>query len=152
MIVVDTSVWVAYFRGNERPTVDRLQALLDDDRVALVIPVKIEILGGASVADLARLRRVLSALPTLFPTADTWNRIEGWIEPAVRKGERFGAADLLVAALAVEHDMALWSLDHDFERMERLGLVRLHKPDQGPNTVTKERAGISFARIRNSEF
>ena len=129
MIVVDTSVWVTYFRGTEREILDHLQVLLDDDRVALVIPVKIEILGGASLGDLARLRRVLTALPTLFPTADTWTRIERWIEPAVRKGERFGAADLLVAALAAEHDMTLWSLDRDFERMEKLGLVRLHKPD-----------------------
>jgi hypothetical protein len=129
MIVVDTSVWVAYFRGSEREIVGHLQALLDDDCVALVIPVKVEILGGASAGNLSKLRRVLTALPTFYPTADTWRRIEGWIETAVRKGERFGAADLLVAALAAEGNMNLWSLDRDFERMQKLGLVRLHNPD-----------------------
>jgi hypothetical protein len=132
MIVVDTSVWVAYFRGTEHKIVGYFQTLLEEDSVALVIPVKIEILGGAHARDLTRLRRVLAALPTYFPTEDTWRRIEGWINTAVRRGERFGASDLLIAALAAERDMILWSLDRDFERMQKLGLVRLHHPELVP--------------------
>lgn len=128
MILVDTSVWVAYFRASDRQLTAHLQTLLDEDKVALAIPVKIEILSGSPAGEWARLRRTLSALPLLVPVNSTWERMEGWVGKAVRKGERFGMADLLIAALAVEPEAELWSLDHDFVRMQKLGFVRLHDP------------------------
>ena len=128
MILVDTSVWIAFFRGTDRKLIPHLQSLLDEDAVALGIPVKIEIMSGSSAKDLPRLSRVLSALPVATPTDYTWARIERWVEIGIGAGERFGFADLLIGALAAEGDMTLWSLDRDFLRLEQLGLVRLHAP------------------------
>lgn len=128
MILVDTSVWITYFRGTDRKLILHLQSLLDEDSVTLGIPVKIEILGGSSTRDWPRLSRVLSALPVAVPVAETWARVERWIEIAVEAGERFGFADLLIAALAAERDMTLWSLDRDFHRLQQLGLVCLYVP------------------------
>src|SRR2546428_204997 len=54
--------------------------------------------------------------------------IDSWLEPIGNAGERFGMGDLLIAALASEHDATLWSLDRDFERLARLGLITLHSP------------------------
>jgi hypothetical protein len=128
MILVDTSVWVAYFRGTDRQLIAHLQAILEEDQVALAIPVKIEILSGSPAKELLRLRRVLEALPLLIPSKPTWERMEGWIEKAVSKGERFGVADLLIGALAAEGCAPLWSLDTDFARMQKLGFIRVHAP------------------------
>jgi predicted nucleic acid-binding protein len=130
MILADTSVWVAYFRASDPHLVADLRMLLDEDQIAIAIPVKLELLGGSRREELDRLRRMLSALPLLIPGETTWERIEGWIEKAVSKGERFGVADLLIAALAADHNAMLWSLDIDFERMQRLGFVRLHIPSR----------------------
>jgi predicted nucleic acid-binding protein len=128
LIVVDTSVWVAALRGRDRPTRAALETLLDADEVALAAPVRIEILGGARKADQPRLRRVLSALPVLYPGEPTWALMESWIQRAASRGERFGVADLLIAALAAERGHAIWSLDADFARMSRLGFVAIHRP------------------------
>jgi len=65
-------------------------------------------------------------LPLPSPTDETWAIIDDWIEQAGTAGERFGVGDLLIAALAHEVGGLLWSLDRDFERMQRLGLVGLY--------------------------
>jgi predicted nucleic acid-binding protein len=128
VIFVDTSVWVAVFRSGEGLEAKNLSRLLDLDEVALAVPVRIEILAGASLRDRARLRGLLSALPVFYPTAATWELVETWLDQAATAGERFGFADLLIGALATERKGTLWSLDSDFRRMARIGLLRLFEP------------------------
>lgn len=127
MIVVDTSVWVAALRkaGDEARVVS---ALLDADEVLLPIPVRVELLSGASQRDRPRLRRALSALPLAYPTDDTWALIDTWIDRAGVAGERFGLGALLIGALAAESGALVWSLNKDFARMQRAGLVALYEP------------------------
>jgi len=132
VIVVDTSVWIDSFRSATGAAARHLDKLLEADQVALAAPVRVEILAGASVADRARLRRVLSALPILFPREPTWQLMESWLDTATRAGERFGVADLLIAALAVEQEAPVWSVDGDFKRMAGIGLIKAYIPGTTP--------------------
>jgi predicted nucleic acid-binding protein len=126
VILVDTSVWVEALRCAGSPEAAELRTLLDEDRVALAVPVRLEILAGASGRDFARLRRLLSALPLITPDPATWGLLESWVEIAVAAGQRFGFADLLIGALAAGRGSSVWSLDRDFARLADLGLISLH--------------------------
>ncbi len=126
MICVDTSVWVAALRARDSTAGHCLDELLDRDEVALPVPVRMELLSGVSRAQEPRLRRALSGLPVLFPTGATWHRIDGWVARAGARGHRFGVGDLLIAAIAADRGLPLWSLDNDFQRMQRLGFVETY--------------------------
>lgn len=128
MIVVDTSVWITALRNAQSREAVVLRRLLDADEVGLAVPVRLELLGGASARDRARLRRALSALPVLYPTDATWHTMDAWVEQAAAAGQRFAVGDLLIGALADEQGALVWSLDADFARMDRLGLARRYEP------------------------
>lgn len=128
MIVVDTSVWINALRSRESKESRHLSELLDADQVAMAIPVRVEILSGSTRAQQAQLSRTLSALPILYPSESTWHRIEEWLITIKRAGDCFGVGDLLVAGIAAEYHVAVWSLDNDFARMARLKLISLHQP------------------------
>ena|SRR5690348_4952915 len=125
MVVVDTSVWIEFFRGSNANLVEQLRQLLDADDVALAAPVRLELLSGATQRELGRLRRLLSALPLLLPSQTLWEKLDRWVVAARAKGHRFGTLDLMIAGIADEHGAMLWSEDGDFARMARLGFVRL---------------------------
>ena len=125
MIVVDTSVWLAAPR--QRLVADALRSLIDADEVALALPVRLELLACTPRHDRAAFRRAYGSLPQLHPTEETWTSIPGWIETAKDAGESFGLVDLLIASMADEIGGLVWSLDKDFERMERLKFVSLYE-------------------------
>ena len=126
MIVVDTSVWVAVLRG--RPPGHEamvLGELIDADLVAVPQPVRQELRAGLSSGDRRPVLDRLAALPVVVPTEDTWKVVEDWTDRAAEAGERFGLADLMIAALAHDLGALVWTLDKDFGRLEKLDLVRL---------------------------
>ena len=130
MICADTSVWIEALRDRDSEEGRLLDRLLDDDEVALPVPVRLELLGGVSRAQEPRLRRALSGLPVLLPTEVTWERMDRWVRVAAARGHRFGIGDLLIAAIAAEHGTLLWSLDRDFVRMEGLGFIQTYAAER----------------------
>lgn len=123
MIVVDTSVWISALRQPVGSNAEILNSLLSADEVALPVPVRVELLSGAGHKERPRLRRALTSLPVLGMTDDTWSIVDQWLD----KGHAFSLPDLLIAAAAREIGALVWSLDSDFERMERAGLVELYR-------------------------
>lgn len=128
MIVVDTSVWVEFFRDAGSPVRAPLERLLDDDAVLLPRSVRAELLAGAGPQVVATLQRLLGALHLVTPSADTWTLVDAFATKGAAKGHHFGVGDLLVAACAAERGAPVWTLDTDFERMAQLKWIRRHRP------------------------
>ena len=125
MIVVDTSVFVA--APKQRMVAKVLAELIEADEVSLALPVRLELLAGISRSERKVLKRRLAAFPQLHPTEDTWQRLPQWIEHAADAGDHFGLADLLIASMTAEIGGLVWSLDRDFQRMERLKFISLYE-------------------------
>ncbi len=127
MIVVDTSIWIEYFRGSRSDIVEKIHMYLDEDQIVLPVLVKLEILAGCSKKNFAEVKRTFSALPLLYPEYSTWEKIEEWLPLAIGHGENFSIPDLIIAAIAQERQAFLWTQDGDYKRMEKLRFVKLLK-------------------------
>jgi predicted nucleic acid-binding protein len=126
LVAVDTSVWVARTKGQLSPTqVTTLHDLLDDDRIALPSPVRIELSSSSPKKHVRELRSLLDGLHTAQAIDDDFAICEDWAIQAKLQGESHGFADLLIAAICVRSRLSLWTLDGDFKRIARHTALQL---------------------------
>ena len=125
MVIVDSSVWIQAFRRSspqERFEVDRLLA---QGEALIVGPVFAEVLQGArNSQEFDSLRDRLSALPYQEETIETWVRVGSLSYQLRRRGVALALVDVLIAALAIEGEHSLYTLDDHFQRVPGL---KLHK-------------------------
>ena len=125
MIVADTSVWVEFFRARGSREQLELDRLLVQDQVATVGPVIAELLQGArNSQEFERIRDHLVPLPYERETIDTWITVGSLSFQLRRAGVTLGMMDLLIAALALEANHEVYTLDEHFQRVPGL---RLHQ-------------------------
>ena len=72
--LVDTAMWVDYFRSQTPDAVKRqVGPIARDPEIVLCEPVLFELLRAAPKAQRFRLREYLSTIPVLMTPADLWN-------------------------------------------------------------------------------
>ncbi len=126
MILVESSVWIDYFRGTDSVAADRLDQLLQTEPVAIGDLILAEVLQGfSSERDFAEARKLLTALEVvtlggeaLAIEAARNNRRLRALGSTVRK-----TIDTLIATWCIENDVVLLHNDRDFDAFEKhLGL------------------------------
>lgn len=116
-LLVDSSVWVEFFRGNAR-IVARLDAALEADRVAVCGPVVAEVLSGARTrSEFETLRSAFEGVELLPDPPDAWPRIAEARFALARRGSQAALVDLLIALTAAENRHTLLTRDADFTRI-----------------------------------
>ena len=118
MILVDSSVWVDYFRGNTTPQTDRLDLLLGREPLAIGDLILAEVLQGFdSDRDFRQARRVLTSLLVVDL---------GGLEIAIQAAKNFRilrrrgvtirkTIDTIIATRCIESGYELLHSDRDFD-------------------------------------
>ena len=115
----DTTAWIALRRG--RPAaVAGVRRLLRRGTLAVCDPVALELLRGArNVRELNALRAGLALLPACAVAPSSWTRAQDVLEGLARHhgGRHRGVPpmDLLIAAVAEEHDLPVLHDDAHFD-------------------------------------
>ena len=126
MILVDSSVWIDFFRGAASPEADRLDALLGEEPVLIGDLILTEVLQGfTSEQDFNQAHRLLGSLVLIeiggreIAIQAAWNfRALRALGVTVRK-----TIDTLIATRCIESGVALLHSDRDFDPFEEhLGL------------------------------
>ncbi|HTB61342.1 MAG TPA: PIN domain-containing protein [Polyangia bacterium] len=125
-LVVDTSVWVTFFRGQG---IARLEQALSDGDVVLA-PIVAAELGSAPLAtpERRKLDEFLRDLPLAPTPLDHWLRVGALRAAAARKGLAVSTPDAHVAQVALDLGGAVWSEDQVFARLAAKSLVRAFAP------------------------
>ncbi|HET8551645.1 MAG TPA: PIN domain nuclease [Gammaproteobacteria bacterium] len=126
MILVDSSVWIDYFRGVQTPESDKLDTLLGYEPIAVGDLILTEVLQGfATDRDFKQAKALLTSLPVVEL---------GGPRIAVQAAHNFRLLRALgitisktigtiIATRCIENDYALLYSDRDFEPFtEHLGL------------------------------
>ncbi len=123
MVVADTSVWIPFFNEPDSEEKRELDALIDADRLVMVGVVLAELIQGCRAAKeaetvtsrLAGLRFIETAFPT-------WRRAGEISFGLRRRGVTVPLSDLVIAALALEHHLDVYTVDPHFEKVPGLTL------------------------------
>ncbi|MEO6951566.1 MAG: PIN domain-containing protein [Polyangia bacterium] len=133
MILVDTSVLIAYLGGKPVRTAAALQKLLDEDAAFFLTPVVIqEVLQGArDEKQWKLLHRYLEGQPIVDAADSVAHAIAAariYVD-CRRKGLTIrSSVDCWIAQLALEHDLTLLHDDRDFETIARVRPLRQLRP------------------------
>ena len=137
-VLVDTSVWSLALRrkneglaSNERSIVNELSELIREGRAQLIGLVRQELLSGIkAVEQYEALRLYLRSFPD--EVVDTSDH-----EEAAKAGNRCRArgivvsiVDILLCAVAVKREWAIFTTDPDFSNYAKVLPIRIHAPQR----------------------
>jgi hypothetical protein len=128
VLLVDTSVWIAYFRRGSK--VD-LAALEGDDEIVTCLPIVQEVLQGFRDESAYRTaHEAMLALPILESPMDSTLFVDA--ANLYRQARRVGvtvrsSVDCLIAACALRNDAVVVHVDRDYDALARSSALRVRR-------------------------
>ncbi len=123
-VLVDTSVWIDFFRNERSRPGDFLDTLLAEDNVLLCGIVEMEIFQGLKKKELREIQSIFELIPYIETTRKDFIASGTLWQNLRKKGKTLPSTDCLIAELCIRHDLALFSLDSHFDDIEELKRIR----------------------------
>lgn len=128
MIVADSSVWIAYQRDPATDIGREFELLLTADSIAMLGPIMAEILQGSrSDGEFNFYVNRLDGLRFIDTDQQTWILVGDLGYQLRSRGDTVPFADLVIAALAIQNRLPVFTLDQDFGRIPGL---ELYEPER----------------------
>jgi len=125
-VVVDTSIWIEYFRGKGAAELDQLL----NEGLAVIAPVVAAELFSAPLtrAERRELGALLANLPIHPTPLAHWLSVGQLRAELSRGGLQVSTPDAHVARCALESESHVWSRDNVFQRIAKHTELKLFRP------------------------
>jgi len=124
-ILIDTSIWIDYFRGNS--VADHLSDLIDQNRIAVNDLILAELIPSINQRKERRLKDLLLSIRNVALSID-WPRIIEMQTRNLKSGhKRIGIPDLIIAQNAIGNRLVLFENDKHFLPMTELFGLQLFR-------------------------
>ena len=118
MVLVDTSVWIEYFKGSARSAV--LKKLIHNNTLCINNLVLAELIPSINLKKESELKRLLLTINQIDIEID-WDEIIDMQTKNLLNGiNKVGIPDLIIAQNAINNDLFLFSFDKHFSLMSDL--------------------------------
>ena len=128
MILVDTSVWIDFFRGADTSHQKTLHKLIEDEEdICITEIILLEILQGIKRdSDFKKVKEYLLGFPIYRPEGiDTYMRAAEIYRQCRKRGKTVRKTiDCIIAAIAIENSLTLFHNDRDFEQIAAYTALR----------------------------
>jgi len=121
-ILADTTTWIEFFRGKSK-VADRLEMLLIENAVCTCGVVMFEVLQGIkSEGEKNKILSILATLPYFEMTKKLWQNAAELSLSLKKNGANLPLSDIFIAAISVENDLSIYTLDNHFTQIPNLKL------------------------------
>ena len=117
MVIVDTSIWIDFLKGTDTPASSHLEQLLDNEIDLFTTGIIVqELLTGIKEKRIRNsVKKDLEGFITVMPSLGTHVQAAEIFDGCRKKGKTSrSTVDCLVAALAMEYDLAVLQSDRDY--------------------------------------
>ena len=129
-VLVDTSVWSLALRrraGAETPAVQELRSLVDEGRVAMIGPIRQELLSGIRTPEsFERLRDHLRPYEDEVLESADFERAAEHFNTCRAQGVQGSNSDFLICAAAERRSLPILTTDADFTRFAAILPITLY--------------------------
>lgn len=131
-VLIDTSVWSLALRrrhpGREEAVVEELARLIADFEVAMIGPIRQELLSGIrEQAQYLVLREKLRAFPDLRLESADFEMAASFFNRCRAEGVQGSNTDFLLCAVGHLRGMSIFTTDKDFDAFSRTLDIKLHR-------------------------
>ena len=127
MKIVDSSVWIAYFNGDNHSQTGLLSQLLEEEEPVLFPVITLEVLAGfKNDGEFNKVRHIFGQLDTLPLSHEIHLRAAVLYRVLRKKGVTVrGVTDCLIAQGCIEYEASLLTLDRDFKTIAKHSRLKL---------------------------
>jgi predicted nucleic acid-binding protein len=124
MVLVDTSVWIEYFKGNT--DVKRLDTLINTNNVCINELILAELVPSINVKKEQKLKELLFSINRLKIDIN-WNQVISIQTTNLKNGiNKVGISDIIILQNAIMNNVELYTIDKHFSLMSKYNKVKLY--------------------------
>jgi tRNA(fMet)-specific endonuclease VapC len=128
-VLIDTSVWIEFFRKKESSISSRLKEYLKLNQACYTGPIAVEVYQGAKTPkEIQIIDQLLQTIHYVEITRMHYHHAGLISQKAAREGKFFSTIDMILASVAHDEQLLLFSLDTHFQEISRYCILSLVIP------------------------
>ena len=127
-VLVDTCIWSHVLRHKQPDAElrDTLEDLIRDGRLAIIGPIRQELLSGIAVSSqFKKLRQALDSFSDIVLQTNHYLQAAEFCNTCRKKGLQSSSVDMLICAVAYLEDLLIFTRDSDFTHFQTYLPIRL---------------------------